>query len=76
LVGIKVFGSHKRILIDTSVWIYHFEQHPTFAVPAIRVIPTWSDEWFALFRRIPMDRIDPIHLFHPLRGVDIEVDDH
>jgi hypothetical protein len=31
---------------------------------------------FALFPRFPMDRIDPIHLFHPLGGVDIEVDDH
>jgi predicted nucleic acid-binding protein len=38
LVSIKVFGNHKRILIDTSVWIYHFEQHPIFAVPATRVI--------------------------------------
>jgi predicted nucleic acid-binding protein len=42
----KVFGSHKRILIDTSVWIYHFEQHPTFAAPATRVIEQLEDGKF------------------------------
>lgn len=31
-------GSHKRVLIDTSVWIYHFEQNPQLAAPAGRVI--------------------------------------
>jgi predicted nucleic acid-binding protein len=31
-------GSHKRVLIDTSVWVYHFEQHPVLALPACRVI--------------------------------------
>ena len=31
-------GSHKRVLIDTSVWIYHFEQNPKLAVPAGRII--------------------------------------
>ncbi len=31
-------GSHKRVLIDTSVWIYHFEQNPKLAAPAGRVI--------------------------------------
>lgn len=31
-------GSHKRVLIDTSVWIYHFEQNPRLASPAGRVI--------------------------------------
>ena len=29
---------HKRVLIDTSIWIYHFEQHPKFAAPAGDVI--------------------------------------
>jgi predicted nucleic acid-binding protein len=29
---------HKRVLIDTSVWIYHFEQHPQLAGPAGKVI--------------------------------------
>ena len=31
-------GSHKRVLIDTSVWIYHFEQNPKLAPAAGRVI--------------------------------------
>jgi predicted nucleic acid-binding protein len=31
-------GSHKRVLIDTSIWIYHFEQNPQLAAPAGRVI--------------------------------------
>lgn len=31
-------GSHKRVLIDTSVWIYHFEQNPKLAAPAGQVI--------------------------------------
>lgn len=31
-------GPHKRVLIDTSVWIYHFEQNPKLAAPAGRVI--------------------------------------
>lgn len=31
-------GGHKRVLIDTCVWIYHFEQHPQLGVPAGRVI--------------------------------------
>lgn len=29
---------HQRILIDTSVWIYHFEQNPTFGEAAGYVI--------------------------------------
>lgn len=35
---LKFPGGHKRVLIDTSVWIYHFEQHAEFAAPAGRVI--------------------------------------
>lgn len=31
-------GSHKRVLIDTSVWIYHFERHPDLGSAAGRVI--------------------------------------
>lgn len=31
-------GSHRRVLIDTSVWIYHFEQNPKLASAAGRVI--------------------------------------
>ena len=29
---------HKRVLIDTSIWIYHFEQHPRLAAVAGEVI--------------------------------------
>jgi len=29
---------HKRVLLDTSVWIYHFEQHPQFGEVATKVI--------------------------------------
>jgi predicted nucleic acid-binding protein len=31
-------GRHRRVLIDSSVWIYHFEQHAQFARAAGRVI--------------------------------------
>jgi predicted nucleic acid-binding protein len=31
-------GVHKRILIDTAVWIYHLESHAKFAAPAGRII--------------------------------------
>jgi len=31
-------GKHKRVLLDTCVWIYHIEQHPTFAATAGRII--------------------------------------
>jgi predicted nucleic acid-binding protein len=37
-VSVRFPGQHKRVLIDTSVWIYHFEQHPKFASAAGRVI--------------------------------------
>ena len=29
---------HRRVLFDSSVWIYHFEQHPEFARAAGQVI--------------------------------------
>ena len=31
-------GGHKRVLIDTSIWIYHFEQHPQLAPAAGEII--------------------------------------
>lgn len=37
-MSVRFPGAHKRVLIDTSVWIYHFEQNPTLGVPAGRVI--------------------------------------
>lgn len=37
-MSIRFPGGHRRVLIDTSVWIYHFEQHPQLGAPAGRVI--------------------------------------
>jgi len=31
-------GRHKRVLIDTSIWIYHLEQNPEFAPAAGRIV--------------------------------------
>jgi predicted nucleic acid-binding protein len=36
-------GQHKRVLIDTSVWIYHFEQHPELGAAAGRVIESLEE---------------------------------
>jgi predicted nucleic acid-binding protein len=38
LVTPRALRGHRRILIDSSVWIYHFEQHAEFGAPAGRVI--------------------------------------
>jgi predicted nucleic acid-binding protein len=38
LVASRVTGAHRRILIDTSVWIYHFEENAAFGEAASRVI--------------------------------------
>jgi predicted nucleic acid-binding protein len=37
-VSVRFIGPHKRILIDTSVWIYHLEQNSRLAPVAGRVI--------------------------------------
>jgi predicted nucleic acid-binding protein len=37
---------HRRVLIDSSVWIYHFEQHPEFAVAAGRVVQSLEEGHF------------------------------
>jgi predicted nucleic acid-binding protein len=37
-VTLRALRAHARILIDTSVWIYHLEQHPRFARAAGLVI--------------------------------------
>ena len=37
-MSVRFPGQHKRVLIDTSVWIYHFEQHPQFGAPAGKII--------------------------------------
>lgn len=33
-----ILRTHRRVLIDSSVWIYHFEEHRQFGRPAGRVI--------------------------------------
>jgi predicted nucleic acid-binding protein len=38
LVGGLIAPRHQRILLDTSVWIYHFEQNTTFGEAAGYVI--------------------------------------
>ena len=37
-MSVAPLGKHKRVLIDTSVWIYHFEKHPRFGAAAGQVI--------------------------------------
>ena len=37
---------HRRVLIDSSVWIYHFEQHPEFARAAGQVIQSLEEGRF------------------------------
>lgn len=39
-------AQHKRVLIDTSVWIYHFEQHPQLAAAAGRIIESLEEGEF------------------------------
>jgi predicted nucleic acid-binding protein len=43
---VKFPGRHKRVLIDTSVWIYHFEQHIEFGAAAGHVIESLEDGRF------------------------------
>lgn len=38
MVSGRLPGGHKRVLIDTSVWIYHFKKHPQLGPPASHVI--------------------------------------
>jgi predicted nucleic acid-binding protein len=39
-------GQHKRVLIDTSIWIYHFEQHPELAAAAGKIIESLEEGEF------------------------------
>ena len=38
MVTPRALRDHKRVLIDSSIWIYHFEQHIEFGASAHRVI--------------------------------------
>jgi predicted nucleic acid-binding protein len=46
LVKRRLSGQHKRVLIDTSIWIYHFEQHPQLAAPAGKIIESLEEGEF------------------------------
>jgi predicted nucleic acid-binding protein len=39
-------GQHKRVLIDTSIWTYHFEQHPQLAAAAGKIIESLEEGEF------------------------------
>ena len=39
-------GHHKRVVIDTSLWIYHFEQHPQLAAAAGKIIESLEEGKF------------------------------
>jgi uncharacterized protein len=45
-VNLKVFANHQRVLIDTSIWIYHFEQNPEYARAAAQVFERLEDGKF------------------------------
>lgn len=46
MVGGKFPGNHRRVLIDTCVWLYHFEEHPQLGTPAERVIESLEEGKF------------------------------
>lgn len=46
MVNIRIPEKHKRVLIDTSVWIYHLEGHPLFSENAGLVIGRLEDGQF------------------------------
>lgn len=46
MVGGKFPGGHRRVLIDTCVWIYHFEGHPQLGAPAERVVESLEEGKF------------------------------
>jgi len=46
LVVSRIGSRHKRVLLDTSVWIYHFELHPQFGAAATQVIERLEDGKF------------------------------
>jgi predicted nucleic acid-binding protein len=46
LVIPKPLRAHRKVLIDSSVWVYHFEQHPEFGSAAGRVIEALEEGAF------------------------------
>ena len=45
-MSIRLPSGHSRVLIDTSVWIYHLEGHERLANPAGRIIECIEDGKF------------------------------
>ena len=45
-MSVRFPGDHKRVLIDTSIWIYHLEQHERLARHAGRAIESMEDGKF------------------------------
>ena len=41
-----MFGKHRRILLDTSIWIYHFEGHPEFGAAATSIVTSMEQGRF------------------------------
>jgi uncharacterized protein len=46
LVTRRALRGHQRILIDSSIWIYHFEQHAEFGAAANAVIEAMEEGAF------------------------------
>jgi uncharacterized protein len=46
LVTRRALRRHQRILIDSSVWVYHFEQHAEFGPAAASVIQAMEEGAF------------------------------
>lgn len=45
-MSLRRLGRHRRTLIDTRVWIYHFEQNPVFSKAAGAVLERLEDGRF------------------------------
>lgn len=45
-MSVRFPSGHKRVLIDTCVWIYHLEEHPEFGPPAARLIENLEEGRF------------------------------
>jgi predicted nucleic acid-binding protein len=46
LVTRRALRGHQRILIDSSIWVYHFEQHAEFGPAAAAVIEAMEEGAF------------------------------
>ena len=46
MVSPAVLSRHRKVLIDSGVWIYHFEQHPEFSPAAGRLLEALEEGRF------------------------------